>query len=857
MLLEFIENNWIWWLIQSTLIAGLSLAVLALANRMAPAARVKLALLTLIGITSLPLLSIVPSWNSLQPNSVSSQTARESVALADTAISRELSASSQFNLLDTLISTANTVNEAIQGVAVEQPTTAGSLQYRTVLAIVAFGFVLFGLARLAYGGWEVRKLIQETELCDDLRLERIVESVAREFTCKPNECRTSSGVESMALVGFRKVSLLLPSDWNSWSDSELRTALTHEFAHLERRDPLINILAQCLLAIHYYHPLAHALVRRLRMDQELAADSLAAPHVGGQQDYLCSLAGLALRRTQSRLSWATLAFLPSRRNFVRRLEMFRHLNLQHGRLHAAAVLATSLCVIAMMLGIAAWRPVIAQSTPPISAESEKSAASTQSVPDMMQYATAKGDAVIISIDVPELLSNPVIADVMKQTPAQSNPPEIFGQKISLNSVERVVAVIPSFANDRDTFVLVRLKEGTKFDAPLQRGAVEVDGRTIVSKMALSNESLDAFASQLKANKGVDASVVSLLQRHEGDTIQVVLPLARMKSTLNFPAAAAAFSPIWNETQSASIGVQFDQKVALKAIFDTTSSQRVASTLEAARTLAINAMEGLQQQLGEAPQGSVGNNGQLQMLTKLFENAVEPALTSAKIDKTSEQVTVSMQLDQSAPVLLGLLMPAVQSARQSAMRTNSMNSMRQIGLALLTYESANGHLPPSVIVENGIERSWRVELLPYLDQNELYQKYRKDRSWDSPENQLVLNNMPAIFRSVPRPEANMTPFRGIGNATGILPSTGKGLKLSEVLDGLSQTIAVVETSEMVPWTKPDRFEPTAGELCTSIVFPGGFHALFADGAVRFISEDVDERVLSGLLTIAGHEVNVGQ
>ncbi len=852
MLLEFIENNWLWWLIQSTLIAGLSFAFLLLANRIAPSARVKLVLLTLFGMTSLPLLSMLPSWSSLQLDNGSSSVVSDLIAKPDTGYSSAVSDNAQFDLLNKLVSAANFVNEAIQGTAVEQAPERTRFDYKPILGVFALGFVLLGLARLAYGGWEVHRLICATVPCGDRRLEQIVESVAHEFSSKPNEYRTSSNIDSMALVGFRNVSLLLPNDWNSWSDSELKTALTHEFAHLERRDPLLNMIAQCLLALHYYNPLVHALVRRLRMDQELAADSLAAPHVGGQQDYLCSLAGLALRRTQSRLSWATLAFLPSRRNFVRRLEMFRHLNLQHGRLHKAAALATTVGVLAMVLSIAAWRPAMAQNSSSNPADSTKPAEATQSVPDLMQYATANGDAVIASVNVPELLGNPVISSVLQQTPIQNDPPEIFGQKIALDSIERVVAVVPSFANDRETFVLVRLKEGTKFDINLQRGAVRLDERTIVSKTTLTNDGLDAFASQLKANNGVDASIVTAMQRHNGDTIQVVLPISKMRSTLKLPAAAAAFSPIWNETEFASIGIRVNQDVALKAIFDTKGSQRVASTLEAARTLALNAIEGLKEQLSEAPENTAGNHTQLQTLVSLFDNAVTPALSSATVEKTNDQVTVDIKLDQSAPVLLGLLMPAVQSARQAAMRTQSSNSLKQIGIALHNYHEVHGHLPPSVIVENGIERSWRVELLPYLDQSDLYQKYRKDRSWDSPENQLVLNSMPAVYKSVPRPDSTMTPFRGIGIETGILRSSGKGLRFADVIDGLALTIAVVETSEMVPWTKPDRFEPTVGELRISGLYPGGFHALFGDASVRFMSANVDEEILRGMLTYAGGE-----
>jgi hypothetical protein len=83
------------------------------------------------------------------------------------------------------------------------------------------------------------------------------------------------------------------------------------------------------VALHFYHPLAHWLAGRLRLEQELAADAWTARLAGGNQNYLTTLARMALRRDERKLSWPARAFLPSRGTFVRRLEMLR--NSQHVR----------------------------------------------------------------------------------------------------------------------------------------------------------------------------------------------------------------------------------------------------------------------------------------------------------------------------------------------------------------------------------------------------------------------------------------------------------------------------------------------------------------------------------------------
>src|SRR5262249_24895777 len=83
-------------------------------------------------------------------------------------------------------------------------------------------------------------------------------------------------------------------------------------------------VAQLSLAIHFYHPLAHWLAARLRLEQELAADAWGAALSGGKTTYLATLAQIALRRGTQALTWPARAVLPSRGTFVRRIEMLRN-----------------------------------------------------------------------------------------------------------------------------------------------------------------------------------------------------------------------------------------------------------------------------------------------------------------------------------------------------------------------------------------------------------------------------------------------------------------------------------------------------------------------------------------------------
>lgn len=121
------------------------------------------------------------------------------------------------------------------------------------------------------------------------------------------------------------------------------------------------------------------------------------------------------------------------------------------------------------------------------------------------------------------------------------------------------------------------------------------------------------------------------------------------------------------------------------------------------------------------------------------------------------------------VLTAVLLPAVTAAREAARRTSCANNLRQLGLAAHNYNSATGHLPPPIAgttFEN--KGSTLVLLMPYLEQNTLFEQYHRDEDIDSPNNVEITKREISIFRcptmSVPRtvPEAACGEKLGIGS-----------------------------------------------------------------------------------------------
>jgi prepilin-type processing-associated H-X9-DG protein len=229
---------------------------------------------------------------------------------------------------------------------------------------------------------------------------------------------------------------------------------------------------------------------------------------------------------------------------------------------------------------------------------------------------------------------------------------------------------------------------------------------------------------------------------------------------------------------------------------------------------------------------------------------------------SREPIPSISSPATSGVLVALLLPAVQSAREAARRAQCVNNLKQIALAMHNYESANGHFPRAVVDKDGKRLlSWRVAILPYLEQQGLYNRFKLDEPWDSPHNKALLNEMPATFGCPSRPlQPGLTAYRGF-EGEGAFFEKDQDTRIANITDGTSNTIMVVEASEAAPWTSPDSdlpFDPDAKPSFygAGSSHPGGFNVGFADGSVRFIKNSTAAIVFKALITRAGGEVIQG-
>ncbi len=215
---------------------------------------------------------------------------------------------------------------------------------------------------------------------------------------------------------------------------------------------------------------------------------------------------------------------------------------------------------------------------------------------------------------------------------------------------------------------------------------------------------------------------------------------------------------------------------------------------------------------------------------------------------------------TAGLSVGMLLPAVQKVRQAAARMQDQNNLKQIALAMHNYESAYGRFPSAAICDATGKPllSWRVAILPYIEQENLYRQFDLTKPWDHPQNKALIARMPQIYLHPQAPkdlEAGKTHYRVFVGKPPALFDLKTGSRLSSITDGTSNTLMCVEAAEPVIWTKPEPLVAEPGKPLPKIstLFPGGFNALFGDGSVRFLPSDLSGATLRALITRSGGEV----
>lgn len=736
---------------RTTILTATGTIVYLLCRRSSPTTRARVALASLITLSGLFVLELTPwpRWWSVDPTQwlprarVAAESARiqphslpapsrrvePTIALPKRAAAAVPLAKTARTPLPARISHAERpprrlVSHELAERSQARPSIAYEPQFRSpnaprvfewhwpeALALTFLVGVALGLTRLLMGLWAVRRMrISSVSIVDPNLHETLGELCAQMGLRQTVALRVSANLTTPATTGWRRPWLFLPADWKQWTDDERRVVLAHELAHIARGDYLAWMLAQLSLVFHFYHPLAHWLLRRLRLEQELAADDWGARHAGGRQIYLATLARMALRQDVRPAAWPVRSFFPVRGTFLRRIEMLRKKD-EHGystspwtaRAMTFGILAGTGLLLAGLRGplerAVAQEPKDAVAKP--ASALAGASRSMKSAPNALDLRFVPENAALIVAARPSaLLHEPQIKTLFDVLLKEEQIRHIV-DLLNVENVDQVSLVVSREAIGaaalnqevmlRSAGVIVRssvprdwkataaaLVPGISFvdtkyaGQPYSSLTVEgasfgyfmADDRTIVIAAVPALFSFIKAAKDAKSvhpwteswNAVADSQAAVALD--VGSVRGLVEPLLLGPEALQLAPLTGMVSPLWEETTSLAFGLNVSHGLKFDLVAtcgNDEGGEKVAQTLQAVVTLARNSSKSFKSALHRAP--SSEKNGEAALLFMLTDLG-EELLSASKVERNADVIhvhTKSKREDilKTASLLLGV------------------------------------------------------------------------------------------------------------------------------------------------------------------------------------------------------------
>ena len=222
------------------------------------------------------------------------------------------------------------------------------------------------------------------------------------------------------------------------------------------------------------------------------------------------------------------------------------------------------------------------------------------------------------------------------------------------------------------------------------------------------------------------------------------------------------------------------------------------------------------------------------------------------------------------VFIALMLPAMHGGREAARRMMCTNLEKQLALAFHNYHDAYQTLPPAYTTDESGNplHSWRVLILPYIEQSALYAAIRLDEPWDSEYNRQFHNVMISAFKCPSHPntsfDENCCYSVVVGEHT-VFPGA-ESVSFGQITDGLSNTLAIVERKNPVCWMDPTceltldeilaQGGPNKGSGGLGSYHTGGVNMALCDGSVTFVSDTINLETLKNLCLRDGGAAMVG-
>jgi hypothetical protein len=485
-----------------------------------------------------------------------------------------------------------------------------------------------------------------------------------------------------------------------------------------------------------------------------------------------------------------------------------------------------------------------------------------------------GDGVaLLSVRVADLWNHEAGAGMREKL--RKDHPDVLEQwdklvGVPLAEVERLTLVFPEFFPQSEPIPLAFVATARPFDkekvlAAIAPGAKEerrkdrilyVGGKNpergvyFISDQAYITSTADEVRSFLerpapKREGHLGAALRLAAEKHALVAGLDPEPIARVVES-SLPPEADPYRPLL-KTQSATLVVDLGDEVKAQARLVYPSEKDAKDAEKAVKVgLGLGRQEfakGLEE-LARQPEGMTELIGVMKQ--------VQGGLKDVAVEQKETGVEVAVHFRADLPAAGKAVVEAVERIHGAAGRAESQNNLRQIAIAMHNYHDQNGHLPAQAVYgpDGKALLSWRVLILPYIEQDKLYKEFHLDEPWDSEHNKKLLARMPKTY-AMPGSLPGTTDTYYLGfHGKGAFFDGKKGLRLpADFPDGTSNTIMIVEAPKGVPWSKPEDlpYDPKKPLPKLGGHFPGGFNVSLVDGSSRFLRATISETTLRNAIT----------
>lgn len=247
----------------------------------------------------------------------------------------------------------------------------------------------------------------------------------------------------------------------------------------------------------------------------------------------------------------------------------------------------------------------------------------------------------------------------------------------------------------------------------------------------------------------------------------------------------------------------------------------------------------------------------------LQPATAPTAASASPTTNADAAPVTtpapaLKIDYEALQLQIEPLPPGQQVTVARSREESIRRMRKITAAIAAYAAEKGSFPPASYYDEQIAPavSWRVLILPYLGHRDLFERFRLNEPYNSPHNQQLLREIPAVYQSVERPDEKTNFLVPLGDSTLFPQATRAGVSPASITDGLENTVILLEVDHpwAVEWTSPSDYIliPQDPRRQLGLLRDDGFFIGWGDGTIGCWPKSAPDQAIAGLYTIAGKE-----